>query len=213
MKWIAAVVVGSLALSAHATPAEPGTPAAAPKKATPQARAPALTLETLDRYIQYRRESDAATQQASAGILQQAREGSTHLTFNLQKMKEQDDAIRAKHGLAGEDFRQLDQMVRDISEARFKAESATAKAALQRLEAQAAGPESPERDMARSLMAYWKKDMQVDPQLRKQREAYGSATVDLVLQREKELKELWVRKDAAAAEAFKSLGAPPAPGK
>ena len=137
-----------------------------------------------------------------------AQDGLT-VTFNLQQMKQRDDAVRAKYGLAGEDFRQLDRMVRDISEARFKSESAATKAALQRLEAQAAGPESPERDMARALMAYWKKDMQVDPLLTKQREEYGSANVDLVLRREKELKQIWVRKDAATARAFQALDAMP----
>jgi hypothetical protein len=37
------------------------------------------------------------------------------------------------------------------------------------------------------------------------REQYGDITVDLVLSREKDLKEIWARKDAAAAKAFKAL--------
>lgn len=208
MKWIATVLVGSLALSAQASAPEASTPS------TPPARAPSkpvlpLTLELLDRYIQYRREADATVEQATAGVVRQAQDGSTTITFNLKEMKQRDEAVRAKYGLAGEDFTRLDRMVRDISEARFKSESATTKAAIRRLEAQAVGPESPERDMARAMLAFWKKDSRVDPLLRSEREEYGSENVDLVLQREKELKELWVRKDAAAARALGALDTAP----
>lgn len=204
MKWIAAVLLGSLTLSAHA--AAPDAPTPAPKK-TDRAAAPeasALTLEKLDRYIQYRREADAIMLRTTDAAVQQSRgrDGTSTLTINVNQLKQQDDAMRAKYGLAGEDFRPLDQMVRNISEARFKSESASAKAAIQSLEAKAAGPEGPDRDMARSLIAFWKKDLKVDPLLTKERAEYGSATVDLVLQREKELKEIWLLKDAAAARAL-----------
>lgn len=206
MKWTTAMLMGSLALSAHASAQEPGTPSAPPKQPAkqPAREAPALTLEKLDRYIQYRREADAALLRVTDSAVQKSQEkdGATTLTINVQQLKEQGDAVRAKHGLAGEDFRPLDQMVRNISEARFKSESAAVKAAIQGLEAKAAGPEGPDRDMARSLIAFWKKDLKVDPMLTKEREEYGSATVDLVLQREKELKEIWLLKDAATARAF-----------
>lgn len=178
------------------------------RKSAPAATV-SLTLETLDRYIQYRRESDAAEQADTAAMLQQAQQGSA-ITLNLEKMSKRNEALRAKHGLPNEGFQYLDRLVRDISEARFKSESATARAALKQLEAQANGPASPERDMARAMMAFWKKDLQADPTLRKEREAYGDAAVDLVLQREKELKELWTAKDAAASRAFGALDAQPA---
>jgi hypothetical protein len=221
MKRAAALLMGSLALSAFAGPSDEDVVKAMKKEQAERAARVAalkLTLETLDRYIQYRRESDAATHAVTDAVVQQAQDGkkaqggAAPVTLNLKQLQQRDEALRAKHGLTGVDFQTLDRMVRDISEARFKSESAATKAAIQAIRAKADGPEGPERDMSRQLIAYWEKNQQVDPNLTKERGEYGSANVDLVLQREKELKEIWARKDAAAARAFGALpGAAAAP--
>jgi hypothetical protein len=109
--------------------------------------------------------------------------------------------VRAKYGLSGEDFSGLDRMVRDICDARFIANSAASKAMLERFQAQAAGPRSDERSMAQGMLTMLRKQMEEGPRLVRQRKDSGDANVDLVLRREKELKEIWVRKGAATARA------------
>lgn len=186
--------------------------APARKKAPPLAQEPTasgakLTLEVLDRYIQYRRESDALTQEASETMLRDATGPGpgVNLMERIKKMKEADDAVRAKHGLSGPDFSELDRMVRDICDSKFMAESAAMKVLKERFEAQAAGPQSPERDAGKLGLALLRHQLAESANLPKLREQYGDAAVDLVLSREKELKEIWARKDAASAKAFKAL--------
>lgn len=168
-----------------------------------------VTLEKLDRYIQYRRESDPIILGMGESMLQESANKGGSLMSRLAEMKKLDEAVRAKYGLSGEDFTRLDRMVRDICEARFMPDSAANRAMLQRFQEQAAGPRSDERSMAQGMLAMLRKQMEEGPRLVRQRKDYGDATVDLVLRREKELKEIWVRKDAATARALEALNAPP----
>ncbi len=184
------------------------------KKAPPAAKEPTasgqpLTLETLDRYIQYRRESDPITRELSNAMLQQANGPGVNLMEELKKVKQADDTVRAKYGLSGEDFSPLDQMIRGICDSRFMPESAAMKVMFQRFEAQASGPKSLESDMAKGMLNMLRKQRAESEALPEQRERYGDATVHLVLTREKELKEIWVLKDAAAAKAFQALDQAP----
>jgi hypothetical protein len=209
MKRFAAVLLASLALAAHASPPDAGTPKA-PRKKSAAKRTPGpvtLTLETLDRYIQYRREADAATQSENEALIQKAEQGGTITYEQLRKMVQREEALREKHGLSGKGFETLDQLVRQVSDARFRTESATAKAARESLEAQASGPPGTQRDMARAMLAQLQKDPHAETDLQHERERYGHAAVELVLQREKQLKELWDAKEEAAA---KTQALPPA---
>jgi hypothetical protein len=173
----------------------------------PSASGPKLTLEMLDRYIQYLRESDSLTLEASETMLRDAAGPGPgiNLMARVKQMKEADDAVRAKYGLSGPDFSEFDRMVRDICDSKFMAESAAMKVMQQRFETQAAGPQSPERDLGKAGLALTRHQQAERAGLPKLREQYGDATVDLVLSREKELKEIWARKDADAAKAFKAL--------
>ncbi len=211
MKRFAAVLLASLALAAHAGPPDAGMPKA-PRKKSAAKRAPAavtLTLESLDRYLQYRREADAATHSENQALLQRAHEGGTITYAQLQKMVQRDEALREKHGLSGSGFERLDQLVREVSEARFRPGSASAQAARESLEAQANGPSSTQRDMARRMLEQLNKDPDETAELKRVRELHGNAAVDLVLQREKELKELWDAKEAATARNQEVPAAPP----
>jgi hypothetical protein len=178
-----------------------------PSAQKPSASGPKLTLEILDRYIQYRRESDALNLEASEAMLRAATGPGPgiNLMATVKQMKEADDAVRAKYGLSGPDFSELDRMIRDICDGKFMAESAAMKVMQQRFEAQAASPQSPERDVGKAGLALIRHQQAESAGLPNLREQYGDITVDLVLSREKDLKEIWARKDAAAAKAFKAL--------
>jgi hypothetical protein len=128
-----------------------------------------------------------------------------NLMERVKQIKEADDVVRAKFGLSGADFSPLDQMVRGICDSRFMPESAAMKVMIKRFETQASGPQSPERDLAKGMLNMLRKQLEKSVGLPQQREQYGDATVNLVLSREKELKEIWARKDAAAAKAFEAL--------
>jgi hypothetical protein len=228
MRRLATLCVGGLCLTASAGtpegigPQAPATPAS-PKRQAPtatanskqQAPVPAapkepgsrytVTLENLDRYIRYRQESDALMIGAMQAMTQEGSE-SGGFKVPLKKMRETDLTVREKHGLGGEDFQQLDQMVRDVSNARFMPESATFKALVQMNEHSAAtATTAQERDMAKAMAAMVRKQMETEPQLREQRAQYGDTNVDLILSRESALKALWLRTDAEAAKMFDML--------
>jgi hypothetical protein len=205
------VVVFCFVAGAESPPVREKSPPAQekgpPPAQKPSASGPKLTLEMLDRYIQYRRESDALTLEAGETMLREATGPGSgiNLMARVKQLKEADDAVRAKYGLSGPDFSELDRMVRDICDSKFMAESAAMKVMQQRFEAQAAGPQSPERDLGKAGLAMIRHQQAESAGLPKLREQYGDTTVDLVLSREKDLKEIWARKDAAAAKAFKDL--------
>lgn len=205
------VVVFSLVAGAEA-PRGPEKSIPAKKKGPPPAQeapasGPKLTLEVLDRYIQYRRESDALTLEAGEAMVREASGPGpgVNMMERLKQIKDADDAVRAKHGLSEADFSSLDRMVRDICDSKFMAESVAFKVMKERFEAQAAGPQSPERDLGKVGLAMLRNQLADSGDLSKLRAQYGDAAVDLVLSREKELKEIWVAKDQAAAKAFRAL--------
>jgi hypothetical protein len=222
MRRLAALWVGGLCLAASAGTPEGSSLKAPAATASPKQQAPTspsapkepgsrytVTLENLDRYIRYRQESDAATIGATQAMAQADGE-SVNLMSHLQKMRQIDQALREKHGFAGEDFQQLDRMVRDVSNSRFMPESAMFKATLKMNEQRAAeAPTKPEQDMAKAMAAFVRKQMETGPQLREQRAEYGDTNVNLILQRESALKELWLRADAEAAKMFDMLGQQP----
>jgi hypothetical protein len=175
-----------------------------------------VTLEVLDRYIRYRTESDAALVDSANAVTEPAPGDSSaprEIRISIKQMYEADLKVRAKYGLVGEDFTPLDRMVRDVCDARFRSESAALKAMLQSHEKNAAsGTDEQLRAMSQAMLGYLRKQMEVDPELRDQRTEYGDANVDMILRREKELKAIWVRKDAAAAKVFQALPASPSAG-
>lgn len=228
MRRVAAVLVGSLCLVASAEPPEASGPRAPSAKENPKppSRPTAkedpkpsessypLTLEVLDRYIRYRAESDAALLESTKALTQPGAGGSSapkEIRFSIKGMYEADLKLREKHGLAAENFQQLDQMVRAVCDARFNSESAMNREMLRIHEKNAAeGTDEQMRAMSRAIAAMIRKQMAEAPGLDEQRSQYGAANVDLILRREKELKEIWVRKDAGAAQMFKALSPPPA---
>jgi hypothetical protein len=228
MKRVAAVLVGSLCLVASAEPPEASGPRAPPAKASPKppARAPAkvspkpagssyqLTPEALDRYLRYRAESDAAVLESANALVQPGAgdpAAPREIRISFKEMYEADLKLREKHGLATEDFQQIDRMVRDVCEARFSSESATSREMLRIHERNAAeGTDEQLRAMSRAIAAMLRKQMEEQPGLDEQRSRYGDANVELLLRREKELKEIWTRKDAGAARMLEALSPPPA---
>jgi len=207
MKRIVAMGMASLSLLANAEPVKAQTPTpTATEKASPGTRYTyKVTLEKLDLYLRLRTEVDAMTRKKTAEMLQQAREGKGDLMTWLKQGAEATDNLRKKVGLAQEDYDRLDPMVRDISMARFMPESVAMNNALKDHEENAAQLRGNAKQTSQAFAAILKNQMEKGPALKEQRQAYGDANVDLVLRREKELKELFLASDAMAVEAAKAL--------